>query len=115
MEKVCIVCPRGCHLKYEYQEGQLKISNNRCMRGPEYLKQELILPKRMLTTTIQINGETNVMLPVYSEEYVAKDDVINIIKHLKQIKVNRPVYCGDVITEEIDGKHVVIRASKDII
>ncbi|WOO87136.1 DUF1667 domain-containing protein [Mollicutes bacterium LVI A0039] len=114
MEKVCIVCPRGCHLQYEYQGEELIITNNGCKRGPEYLTQELILPKRMLTTTVKVNGGEIPVVPVYASEYVAKDDVDEFIGYLKTIEIDAPVLCDTKIVWEINGKPVSIFTSRDI-
>lgn len=114
MEKVCIVCPRGCHLNYEYDGEELLITNNGCKRGPEYLKQELVLPKRMLTTTVQVKGGEIPVVPVYASEYVAKDDIITFMKYLKQIKLEAPVASNTEIISRIDGKEVHIYTSRDV-
>lgn len=115
MEKICIVCPRGCHLNYEYdQEEQLVITNNGCNRGPEYLAQELVLPKRMLTTTVRVEGGDLPVVPVYASEYVAKDDVEAFIAYLKDISVTAPIKCNTLLVSEINGKEVKILASRDI-
>ena len=34
-ELICIVCPRGCHLKVEEGE-ELSVRGNGCLRGVEY-------------------------------------------------------------------------------
>lgn len=115
MEKVCIVCPRGCHLKYSYdQEQQLVVTNNRCKRGPEYLAQELELPKRMLTTTVKVKGGDIPVVPVYAAEYVAKDDVSQIISYLKQITIDAPVESATEIVSEINGQKISILTSRDV-
>ena len=114
-EKICIICPRGCMLKYEYKDEEIQITENQCGRGPIYLKQELIQPKRMLTTTIKIkNGNLNV-LPVHAQEYVNKEDVQNIITKLKKIELVAPIKCNDIIVEQVDGIKVKILASKNIL
>ncbi len=115
MEKVCIVCPRGCHLKYSYDDNQeLVITNNGCMRGPEYLAQELVLPKRMLTTTVRVAGGEIPVVPVYASEYVAKDDVSEIISYLKQITIDAPVSASTEIVSTINGKDISILTSRDV-
>lgn len=113
-ELICIVCPRGCNMKYEIKDGEYVITENHCNRGPAYLKQEVTNPTRMLTTTISvIDGEIDV-LPVYSKEYVPKDEVFAIINELKTLKIHAPIKCNDIIVNEVLGKHIQILASKTI-
>lgn len=115
MEKVCIVCPRGCHLQYSYdQDQQLQVTNNGCKRGPEYLAQELVMPKRMLTTTVRVIGGDIPVVPVYATEYVAKDDVNQIISYLKQISIEAPITCATEIVSEINGIPISICTSRDV-
>lgn len=115
MEKVCIVCPRGCNLHYDYDDAnELIITNNGCKRGPEYLTQELILPKRMLTTTVKVSGGQIPVVPVYASEYVAKDDIGDFISYLKTVTITAPVSCNTEIVSEINGKSVSILTSRDV-
>lgn len=114
MEKTCIVCPRGCNLNYEYQDGELIITNYGCKRGPQYLKQELVAPKRMLATTVRVIGGEIPVVPVYSSEYVDKDDVMEFVSFLKTIEVKAPVECNMEILNSINGKEVKIMTSRDI-
>ncbi len=114
MEKVCIVCPRGCHLKYQYVDDQLVVTNNGCKRGPEYLEQELVEPKRMLTTTVTvINGEIPVV-PVYASEYVNKEDVPAFIASLKKLELTAPIKCNTEVVTSINGKEVHVYTCRDV-
>ncbi len=114
MEKVCIVCPRGCHLQYQYQGEELIITNNGCGRGPEYLKQELVLPKRMLTTTVKVSGGEIPVVPVYASEYVAKADIDQFLQYLKTIELQAPITSNTEIVTSINGKEVHIFTSRDV-
>lgn len=114
MEKVCIVCPRGCNLNYEYMDGELVVTNNGCKRGPEYLSQELVAPKRMLTTTVKVVGGEFPVVPVHAGEYVDKEDVELFIKYLKSVEVQAPVECNMEILNSINGKEVKVLTSRDI-
>ncbi len=113
-EKVCIVCPRGCMMSYQFQDDELIVTNNECRRGPEYLTQELTAPKRMLTTTIKVLEGVDEVIPVYAKEYVDKDQVFTIINHLKALTIKAPIHCNDVIIEQIGDIKVTILASKEV-
>ncbi len=113
-EKICIVCPRGCMMKYEEDGSDLKVYENACARGPEYLKQEITEPKRMLTTTMKIKGGDTCVVPVHAKEYVNKDEVFEIIKYLKSIELQAPVECDQLIIDNINGKPIEILTSKEV-
>ena len=54
-EMVCITCPMGCHLKIErLSEGEIAVTGNRCARGEQYAREELLSPKRVVTATCGI-------------------------------------------------------------
>ena len=40
-ELICIVCPNGCHLKVDEENGY-NVTGNKCERGAEYGKAELL-------------------------------------------------------------------------
>ena len=43
----CIVCPVGCRLTVEMEDGKvLKVSGNECKRGEEYARKECVNPVR---------------------------------------------------------------------
>ena len=54
-ELICIVCPNGCHLKVDEENGY-NVTGNKCERGAEYGKAELLHPVRVVTSTVRIEG-----------------------------------------------------------
>ena len=53
----CIVCPIGCKILVKIDGTQLEIvEGNKCKRGIEYAKNEVFDPRRMLTTSVLVNG-----------------------------------------------------------
>ena len=40
---ICIVCPKGCHLKVDEENGY-KVTGNGCPRGAAYGEKELVNP-----------------------------------------------------------------------
>lgn len=114
MNLICINCPRGCNLKVEEINGEIKVEGNLCPRGITYATNELLNPLRTLTTTISINSENCLRLPVISSDPLPKSRVMDVMKQLKDISVSAPVNMGDVIVENILGLGVNIIASKTI-
>ena len=64
---ICITCPKGCRLDVT-REGDtiLKVDNCGCKRGEEYVHAELTDPRRMVATTVKIQGSLHPLLPVYT-------------------------------------------------
>ena len=112
-ELTCIVCPVGCHLKVDLGNDH-SVSENKCERGIEYGRQELINPKRMVTSTIIIEGGIYKRLPVKTSASVTKNLIFDVMKEINKIKVKSPVKMGDVILYNILGTGFDILASRDM-
>ena len=55
-ELICIVCPKGCHLKVDEENG-CAVAGNSCPRGEEYGRNEILHPVRVLTSVVRMAGE----------------------------------------------------------
>jgi CxxC motif-containing protein len=91
-EFVCITCPMGCHLEVEVEgEEILSVGGNRCGRGIEYAKTEAIRPKRMLTTTVRVEGGTQPLVPVRTSVGVPKEKLMEYMDFINGQRVQAPV------------------------
>ena len=55
----CIICPNGCEIEAEVLDGEIKsVSGFTCKRGEEYVRQEILAPKRTIASSVAVkNGE----------------------------------------------------------
>lgn len=54
-EMICITCPMGCHLSIErLSENDIAVTGNRCARGEQYAREEMLSPRRVVTATCKI-------------------------------------------------------------
>lgn len=113
-ELTCIVCPVGCRLTVEENDGKLTVHNNQCNRGVAFGENEFNDPKRILTTTVKITGSSIKRLPVISTGEVPKRQLLELINELYKITVKSPVKRGDVIVKNIGELGVDIVASRTI-
>ena len=114
MNLICISCPRGCHLSVEKINDEVVVTGNSCPRGVVYATNELIDPKRTLTTTVAIKAKDVCRLPVISSSPLPKDRVMDVMKELKGCEVKAPVHLGDVLIENVLGLGSDILASKTV-
>ena len=112
-ELICIVCPNGCHLKVDTENGYA-VTGNKCERGIEYGKAELLNPVRMVTSTVKLEGAHSRRLPVKTSSVVPKDRIFDVMKVLDDLTVTAPVKTGDVLMEDLLGLGVNIIACKSI-
>ena len=106
----CIVCPLGCDLTVEIDNGIVKnICGNTCPRGKVYAENECVNPVRTLTTIVR--SESGVMVPVKTTKPIPKEKVLDAIKIINKTFPKLPILSGDVIIENVFGSSVVATKS----
>ena len=114
-ELICIGCPMGCPLKVELVQGQaLKVTGNNCGRGEAYAKKEVSNPARIVTSSVKVEGGTQKVVSVKTKEDIPKEKIFDVIKCLKDIKVQAPVHIGDVVVRNAAGTGVDIVATRTV-
>ncbi len=107
---ICIACPIGCSLTVTKDDKQVIVNGNSCQKGEVFGIQEMIDPKRMLTTTILT--DLGQLLPVISTSTISKKLLLDAIEILKTKCVKTPIKQGDIIIENILNTGVNMIASK---
>ncbi|MFH2033650.1 MAG: DUF1667 domain-containing protein [Candidatus Margulisiibacteriota bacterium] len=100
----CIECPKGCQLEVETDGIRLiKVTGNECEKGPDYARQEIEDPRRVVTGTILARGLDLALIPVRTSSSVPKGRVMEVMKRIRELRIERPVSAGDVIVKDILG------------
>lgn len=113
----CIVCPIGCQLEIELDEGgkPVKVSGNTCKRGEAYAMNEFTDPRRTLTTTVKLNGsEADKFLPVRTSSPIPKPKMFEAMEAVNKLCVVAPVKVGDVICKDFIEEGINLIACKTI-
>ena len=111
-ELICITCPRGCHLKVD--EVNKTVTGNFCKRGEVYGLNEVTNPKRMVTSTVKIEGASINRLPVRTDKPISKGLVMEVMKVLDNITVKAPIKVNDIIVKNILDSDVNIIATRNL-
>ncbi len=112
-ELTCIVCPLGCALTVEIENGEVtEVSGNTCKRGADYARQECVRPMRVLTTTAMT--EDGRVIPVRTDSAVPKETLFDCMAEVNRVKLHLPIKRGSVIIKHIAGTDADLIASKDI-
>lgn len=108
-EMICICCPLGCVLNVTKNGSELVVDGNKCPRGKKYAIEEMIAPKRMVTTTVALIGGYYPVVSVKTANPVAKDKIFAIMQELDNVVVKVPVHVGDIILQNVatTGEDVV--------
>ncbi len=112
-ELICIVCPKGCHLKIDPDNGY-KVTGNQCAKGEEYGKKELINPTRVVTSTVKIEGAEIARLPVKTDGDIPKESVMQAMELLNAVTVKAPVQVGDIIVPNVAGTGINFVATRSL-
>lgn len=111
----CIVCPMSCSGEVEFKDGQIEnITGFTCKRGVEYARTEVTAPKRVLTTTVKVQGGELPLLPVVSKGSLPKDMIIACARCLAGVTVEAPIKEGAVVYKNLLNLGVDIVAARDL-
>ena len=113
-ELICIVCPQGCHLKVDEENG-CAVTGNSCPRGAEYGKMELTRPTRVVTSTVRCAGGPYPRCPVKTDRAVPKGKIFEVMAALDGLELRAPVGVGQVVLENVCGTGANIVATRDLI
>ncbi len=113
-ELVCINCPRGCLLTAEQGAEGLIIRGNTCDRGPEYARQELINPMRVLTVLMRPEGG-GIPVSVRTDRPVPKSLLLQCAAEIYRTHPALPIRRGDVLIRDLCGTGSNVIATRDAV
>lgn len=112
-DMTCIICPRGCALKVEIENGNITVTGNSCPKGEKYATGECTNPTRTVTSSVRVTNREDTMVSVKTENPIPKDKIFEVMALIRAKNVCAPVYIGGIIIENIFGTNVI--ATKNII
>lgn len=112
-ELVCIVCPQGCHLSVQTDNGTLTVTGQGCERGQRYGIQEMTAPVRMVTSTVAVNGCPG-RLSVKTSCPIPKEKVAEAMEAIIAYRGQLPVKAGQVLIPHFLGTEADLVACKGV-
>ncbi len=112
-ELVCIVCPRGCRLQVDEENGWA-VTGNACPRGAAYGKEELTAPARVVTSTAAVEGALHSRCPVKTSAPISKALVRQAVASLDGLVLHAPVKLGQVVLADVCGSGADFVACRDM-
>ena len=111
-ELTCIVCPKGCQMTVEIEDGQInQITGFTCPRGKQYAIDECTHPMRTVTTTAKTADGG--VIPVKTNGTIPKERMMECMDAINRATVTLPAYIGDVVIKDVlgTGVDVVVTAN----
>lgn len=112
---ICISCPLGCDLEVEVDGEMIEIKGSRCKRGQDYARNEILDPRRMVTSNVRAVGGDCPLVSVKTSAPIPKDLIRDLIQALKEIRLESPVRIGQVIIHDFKGTGVDILATREVV
>ena len=112
-ELVCIVCPKGCRLHVDEENGYA-VTGNSCPRGAEYGHNEIKNPTRVLTSTVKLDGGLYRRCPVKTDRAVPKRLLLDIMHELNNVSLSAPVQAGQVVIANVCGTDANVIVTKNL-
>jgi CxxC motif-containing protein len=110
----CIECPRGCSLTVDIENCRVTaIKGNQCPKGLLYGKAEVENPMRTLTTTVVAVGLALTQVPVRTSKPIPKDRLLDAMKEIRRLRIDKPVFVGDIIAKNFLGLGVELIATRE--
>ena len=115
----CILCPNGCELEIHWVKGEtgvrvMEVIGHRCPRGVEYGTEEVVAPKRTVTTTVRVIGGIRPLVSVRTASPIPKKKIADCLAELRQTTVQAPVCRGDKILENTARSGVAVVATRSV-
>lgn len=105
-ELTCVECPMGCSIVVTIRDGEIvSIDGNTCARGKLYAQNEVFSPKRVVTSTVKLEGGG--MLPVKTDRPVDKDKIFDVMNLINSLIVSAPVKVGYVVASDVCGANII--------
>ena len=108
----CIECPMGCDLTAVEENGKIMISGNSCPRGELYANNEVVCPKRVLTTTVK--SYSGKLVPVKTDRPIRKEMTFEVMDKISKIIISTPVRIGKIVASNIlDDANLIVTDNID--
>jgi CxxC motif-containing protein len=105
----------GCKFVVGLKNGNCIIEDGKkCKKGREFIINEALNPKRMLTSSIYVKNGIWPLVSVKSSKPIPKEKLNLILKEIKKKKINAPVSIGDIIINNSANTDINIIATKSV-
>ena len=98
----CIECPIGCEITVDLNGDKiLSLTGNACPRGKLYAQDEVVCPKRVITSTVRAKDGS--LVPVKTDKPVKKSEIFSVMEKINAVVCDMPVTMGQVLVANIEG------------
>lgn len=112
---ICILCPNGCEIEASQDGlGTVTLNGARCNKGREYAVQELVDPRRNVTSSVKVADGCLPLASVRLSAPIPKNMIFPVMDAIRGITVKAPVVTGQVVISDVLGLGCDIVATKRV-
>ncbi|MDP7211410.1 MAG: DUF1667 domain-containing protein [Vicinamibacterales bacterium] len=101
-------------MEWTKEEVVLGIKNHLCKLAGPYVESELFDPRRLLTTSIPVDGGDWPLVSVKSSPPIPKDMMLEAMDEITGVRVKAPIKVGDVLMTNILGTGCDVVATRNV-
>lgn len=90
------------------------LKGNKCKKGIEYARNEVFDPRRMLTSSVLVEGGEWLLVSVKSTNPIPKDKIFSVLKELHKTTIRAPVKSQQLILKNVANTGIDIIATKTV-
>lgn len=117
-ELICVVCPNGCQLEVQIQEGETlqvgEITGSLCEKGPDWAEQEILNPMRTIASSVRVEHGDFPLVSVRTNAPIPLGKIFDVMKAIKELVVEAPVRIGDRLLENPAGTSCAVIATRNV-
>ena len=114
----CILCPNGCELDVTFSgkptAETISVEGNLCEKGLDYALEELLHPKRTLTTSVLVRGGTQPQTSVKTTAPIPRETVVFAREALRGTVLDAPVAIGQIVARDVAGTGIDVIVTRAV-
>lgn len=114
MDMVCIVCPNGCRLNVENDNGEITVTGAKCKRGEAFAKTELTHPTRSVTSSVRTTVENYPVVSVRTDGEIPKSKIFELIGVLSKFTLDKKVPIDTILISNVLDTGVNVITTSDM-
>lgn len=115
MDLVCIVCPNGCRLIVEKNDGEISVTGAKCKRGEAFAKTELTCPTRSVTSSVKTTLKEYPVVSVRTDGEIPKEKIFDLIAVLAKFTLDKKVPIGTILISDVLKTGVNVITTTDMV
>ena len=111
----CVVCPNGCELEICLDNNKkINVEGSTCKRGYKWAVQELIDPRRTITSSVIVDNGDYPLVSVKTSNSISLADISQVMDAIKALHVQAPVILGEILITNVAKTGTSIIATRNI-